>query len=97
MRRILTTGRVIVIGLAVMLAACGPSTGSPPALRSGEPPTTRIPIIVDADFDLSDIAAILILLRDPTVEVRAITITGTGLVHCQAGRLVTRYLIDELG
>ena len=58
---------------------------------------TRVPVIIDADFDLSDIAAILILLRDPAVDVRAITIAGTGLVHCQAGRLLTRYLLDELG
>ena len=58
---------------------------------------SRVPIIIDADFDLSDIAAILVLLRDPAVDVRAITIAGTGLVHCQAGRLLTRYLIDELG
>jgi pyrimidine-specific ribonucleoside hydrolase len=97
MRRILTTGRVIAVGFLVTVAACGPSTGSPPPPQSDEPPTSRIPIIVDADFDQSDIAAILILLRDPAVEVRAITIAGTGLVHCQAGRLLTRFLIDELG
>jgi inosine-uridine nucleoside N-ribohydrolase len=97
MRRIGTTGRVIVVGFLATLASCGPTPASPPAPRSGEPPTSRIPIIVDADFDHSDIAAILILLRDPAVEVRAITIAGTGLVHCQAGRLLTRYLIDELG
>lgn len=55
------------------------------------------PIIIDADLDHSDIAAILVLLRDPAVDVRAIAITGTGLVHCQGGRLVTRYLLDEMG
>ena len=95
----LTRGRLIsAIGaLAFATAACSSSTDrSPPAL-TGEPPTDRIPVIVDADFDASDIAAIAILLRDPAVDVRAITISGTGLVHCQAGRLVTRYLIDELG
>lgn len=97
MRRSFTTARAISVGLVLALAACGPTAGSPSALRTGEPPTTRIPIIVDADFDQSDVAAILILLRDPAVEVRAITIAGTGLAHCQAGRLMTRYLIDELG
>ncbi len=40
---------------------------------------------------------IAVLLRDPKVDVRAITIPGTGLVHCQGARLVTRYLIDEMG
>ena len=85
---------VALLGAAV--AACGPSSGSPPPLVSGEPPTTRLPVIVDADFDHSDIAALLILLGDPAIEVRAITIAGTGLVHCQTGRLVTRYVLDEL-
>jgi inosine-uridine nucleoside N-ribohydrolase len=98
MRRIPGTARAVTIGvIAVAVVACGPSTGSPPPLQSGEPPTTRLPVIVDADFDHSDIAALLVMLHDPAIEIRAITIAGTGLVHCQAGRLVTRYLLDELG
>lgn len=92
-------GRLIAVVAAFAFAAGACATtadGSLPA-RTGEPPTDRIPVIVDADFDLSDIAAIVILLRDPAVDVRAITIAGTGLVHCQAGRLIARYLLDELG
>ena len=94
-----TRGRLIsaLAALALAAAACSSTTEGSPPTRTGEPPTERIPVIVDADFDASDIAAIAILLRDPAVDVRAITITGTGLVHCQAGRLMTRYLIDELG
>ena len=94
-----TRGRLIssVGALALAAAACSSSTEASPPARTGEPPTERIPVIVDADFDTSDLAALAILLRDPAVDVRAITITGTGLVHCQAGRLMTRYLIDELG
>jgi pyrimidine-specific ribonucleoside hydrolase len=94
-----TRGRLISTVAAVALAttACSSTTQGSPPTRTGEPPTDRIPVIVDADFDASDIAALAILLRDPAVEVRAITITGTGLVHCQAGRLMARYLIDELG
>ncbi|HSL77838.1 MAG TPA: nucleoside hydrolase [Candidatus Limnocylindrales bacterium] len=92
-------GRLIstVTALALATAACSSTADGSPPTRTGEPPTDRIPIIVDADFDVSDIAAVAILLRDPAVDVRAITISGTGLVHCQAGRLMTRYLIDELG
>ena len=37
------------------------------------------------------------MLRDPKLDVRAIAIDGTGLVHCQAGRLMARYVLDELG
>ncbi len=87
-----------LILVALGVSACFPTAiQSPGPARTGEPAPERRPIIIDADFDHSDIAAIMVLLRDPTLDVRAITIAGTGLVHCQAGRLVTRYLIDELG
>lgn len=75
--------------------------GGPPRSPLPGPTATaaqaRRPIIVDTDLDHSDIAAVLVLLRDPAVDVRAITIAGTGLVHCTGGRLVTRYLLDEMG
>ena len=83
--------------VAGLVGACSSSPGGSPAIKTGEPPTERIPIIIDADLDLSDLAAIAILLRDPGVDVRAITIAGTGLVHCQGGRLLTRYILDEFG
>lgn len=94
---------------AVLVAACasppGPSGGSvaiptlsaPTAAPSIAVAASPRPIIIDADFDHSDLAAMMVLLRDPSVDVRAITISGTGLVHCQGGRLVARYLIDEFG
>lgn len=94
--------RALSVTAAVVIAGClGPVDRS--ATPSIAPPSTgswspaRQPIVVDADFDHSDIAAILVLLRDPGLEVRAITIAGTGLVHCQGGRRMTRYLLDELG
>jgi hypothetical protein len=37
------------------------------------------------------------MLRDPALDVRAITIAGTGVVHCQAGRLLVRYLPTSSG
>lgn len=86
---------VLSLVAASVLAACGAGTSSAP-LPTGEPPTTRIPVVIDTDLDLSDIAAIAILLRDPKLEVRAISIAGTGLVHCRGGRRLTRYILDEL-
>lgn len=89
---------VVAIVLVAVIAACASTTdATEPLLVTGEPPTKRLPIIIDTDLDHSDIAAVMILLRDPAVDVRAITIAGTGLVHCQGGRLVLRYLLDELG
>jgi inosine-uridine nucleoside N-ribohydrolase len=87
--------------LALLVAGCQPTateSGPPSAAAVSPSPsasTPQRPIIIDADMDHSDIAAIMILLRDPSVEVLAIAIDGTGLVHCQGGRLVTRYLLDE--
>ena len=87
---------VALAGLVIGLAACGtPSLSVAPGTE--EPATTRIPVIVDTDLDLSDIAAIAILVRDPRIDVRAIAIDGTGVVHCQAGRRLTRYVLDQLG
>ena len=98
MARTVTARRVtgLGLGLALLATACGGSPVATPIL-TGEPPTTQIPVIVDADFDLSDLAAIAIMLRDPKLDIRAIAIDGTGLVHCQAGRLMARYVLDELG
>jgi inosine-uridine nucleoside N-ribohydrolase len=88
--------RLLILGLSV--AACSPTAeASPTPGATGEPAPDRRPIIIDSDFDQSDIAAIAVLLRDPKVDVRGIAIDGTGLVHCQGGRLVARYLLDEFG
>ncbi len=48
-------------------------------------PPRPLPILIDTDLAGDDIIAIAVLLRDPAVEVRAITLAGTGEVHCAAG------------
>lgn len=95
-----------IAAVAILLvAACGSSgTPSEPELASsGQPsapaagtasPGTRRPVLIDTDLGVDDILAIAILLRDPSVDVRAITVTGTGLVHCDRG---TRNLHRLLG
>jgi inosine-uridine nucleoside N-ribohydrolase len=84
--------------LAMLAGGCFASEDSSPTpAPTGEPAPERRPIIIDADQDISDLVAIAVLLRDPEVDVRAIAIDGTGLVHCQGGRRVTQYLLDEFG
>ena len=84
--------------IAVVVSGClGFGSTPTPATPTGEPAPDRRPVIIDADMDISDLAAIAILLRDPRLDVRAIAIGGTGLVHCAGGMRVTRYLLDEMG
>ena len=44
-------------------------------------------------------AAVAVLLRDPRVDVRAVTIvpTGTGVTTCAAGRRLLEYILVEFG
>lgn len=45
----------------------------------------RQAIIIDTDLAIDDWLAILYLLRHPDVEVKAITLAGTGEAHCNPG------------
>jgi pyrimidine-specific ribonucleoside hydrolase len=54
-------------------------------------------VIVDTDLAADDLYALLVLLRDPAVDVRAVTIAGTGEVHCVPGLRNTRRLLAGLG
>jgi pyrimidine-specific ribonucleoside hydrolase len=44
-----------------------------------------MPIIVDTDAGLDDAIAILYLAASPEVDLRAVTVSGTGLAHCFPG------------
>jgi pyrimidine-specific ribonucleoside hydrolase len=45
----------------------------------------RTPVVIDTDMGTDDAMAIAFLLRRPDVEVKAITVTGAGLAHCEQG------------
>jgi inosine-uridine nucleoside N-ribohydrolase len=95
----LGTGLLLI---AVVVGGCLGSTSSAapdasPDPTADAPSGERRPVIIDTDLDISDIAAVAILLRDPAVAVRAIAVDGTGLVHCEPGLAVTRYLLDQFG
>lgn len=54
---------------------------------------SRLPIIIDTDVDIDDWMAILFLLGHPRVDVRGITVVGTGAAHLEPG---TRNALDLL-
>lgn len=51
------------------------------------------PVIIDTDMALDDWMAILFILNDPSFEVKAITVTGTGLAYCDAGNQIALGLL----
>jgi inosine-uridine nucleoside N-ribohydrolase len=74
--------------------SAAPSAGGTAAPTAGA--GTR-PIVIDTDLAADDIFAIMVLLRDPTVDLRAITIAGTGEVRCPAGLRNARRLVAAFG
>ena len=85
-----TAGAVLLV-TSLVLAGCGD--------RPAESPAEQTPIVIDTDLDVSDVGAIAVLVLDPRVDVRAISITtaGTGVTKCGSARKVMGNLLDELG
>jgi pyrimidine-specific ribonucleoside hydrolase len=67
---------VLVAALVVLAAGCG---------SSGSGGANRTPVVVDTDLSSDDAIALLYLAQSPQVDLRAVTVSGTGLVHCPAG------------
>lgn len=72
--------------LALALCACGPSVpvDLQPVNAPALDPDAR-PVVIDTDMAADDWLAIVYLLGRPGVDVRAITVSGTGEAHCAAG------------
>ena len=96
--------------LAMAVGACGSSgaptrpSASPPAvgtaapsLSPAAPPTGPDPVIIDTDLSSDDTMALPFLLREPGIDVLAVTVVGTGLVHCGAGMQAVTNILATLG
>jgi inosine-uridine nucleoside N-ribohydrolase len=99
--------RVKLLVAAVCLtvvSACAPSAPtSPSASADGTPagvpsaPTGGArPLLVDTDVAPDDLVAIAFLLASPNVEIKAVTVSGTGEAHCRAGVDVVLRLLSRL-
>jgi pyrimidine-specific ribonucleoside hydrolase len=67
------------LALVVILLAAGLPAGI--SAQAPEP----VPVIIDTDMGADDWMAILYLLQHRQVETLAITVTGTGIAHCDPG------------
>jgi pyrimidine-specific ribonucleoside hydrolase len=74
-------------------AAPSPTPVAPTPASS--PPA--VPLVVDTDLSSDDIMAIAYLATDPRVDIRAVTVSGTGLVHPNAGTQNALALLAALG
>src|SRR6266545_4168543 len=89
--------RALTLILAV--AACSPASTSPSPVPPTPSPETAgpRPILVDTDLAGDDILALMALLREPAVDVRAIAVDGNGEVHCADGVTNVRSLLGAFG
>ncbi|HEX5823244.1 MAG TPA: nucleoside hydrolase, partial [Candidatus Limnocylindrales bacterium] len=92
-----------LVGLAACWSAALPAPGSSIAPTSAAPTTAAAstgptrPVVIDTDMAADDWLAILLLLGRPDVDVRAITVTGTGEAHCAPGVRNARALVELAG
>ena len=94
-----------ILSVGVLLGACGGPTSTSPLASSGRtvsspavaPSIGRMPVIVDTDMGADDLMALLYLLREPTVDLRAVIVSGTGLAHGSNGAQVASDLLGALG
>lgn len=89
---------MVVLGALVAgLTAPGAGGGAVSARAAAEtvtpPRQVATDVVIDTDMGADDIMAILYLLQRPDVAVRAITVAGTGLAHCDAGTRHARNLV----
>jgi hypothetical protein len=88
--------RSMVIMLAALLVLPAGYGASPSAIPARAVAETATNAVIDTDMSADDVMAILYLLQRPDVAVRAITVAGTGLAHCDAGTQHARDLVALL-
>lgn len=92
--------RLLLAGL-LLIAGCGGESPEPPADASASPtvpsPSMGRPVVVDTDLAQDDFVALLFLLSSSAVDIRAVTVTGTGEVRCPRGVEVAEGLLALTG
>jgi hypothetical protein len=97
----------VLLLAATLLAGCAsaaptdaPLDTSPPSAPSdtaAPSPVGPAPVVLDVDMSSDDAMAIPFLVREPSLDVRAVNVVGTGLVHCAQGIQFATDVLAALG
>lgn len=82
---------------ASLTTACAGGVETPNGGPSGGQAGAGAPVVVDTDLALDDLVALAFLLSSKEADVRAVTVSGTGEVHCPRGLDVIRALLAVTG
>jgi pyrimidine-specific ribonucleoside hydrolase len=74
-----------------------PTSASPAASAVALPTAPSVSLLVDTDGAPDDLVALSFLVASPNVTLEAITVSGTGEVHCPGGVDIVLRLLERLG
>lgn len=78
-------------------ATMGAASGNPSASVGPLPTAPAVSLLIDTDVAPDDLVAISFLVTAPNVSIAAITVSGTGEVHCPGGVDIVLGLLERLG
>ncbi|HSL75362.1 MAG TPA: nucleoside hydrolase [Candidatus Limnocylindrales bacterium] len=84
---------LVVLGLMVV-GGCSP--GASASTASTDAAGVPLSVLIDTDVAPDDLVAIAFLLASPEVDIKAITVSGTGEAHCREGVDVALRLLERL-
>jgi inosine-uridine nucleoside N-ribohydrolase len=96
MRMTAQGARILVAVLSLLVVGACAGDPAAPTARSTDSAADRLSLLIDTDVAPDDLVAMAFLLASPRVEVRAITVSGTGEAHCDGGVDVVLRLLERL-
>jgi inosine-uridine nucleoside N-ribohydrolase len=90
-----STAAALVVLCLVVVGGCSPRASGSTAASTD---ITGVPLslLIDTDVAPDDLVAIAFLLASPGVDIKAITVSGTGEAHCRKGVDVVLRLLERL-